>query len=136
MLLDNDSRCLVPCYHLDVSRFLQTTSNPERTKSGHPHVNEKTPDSAQHLGFSLHVSAQAAAVTCSWQFTLPIFRFLIPSISVSASSWDVFFMDGRTLPHSTGYSLLQLVNDLDLSIHQCIHPILSLLVYERSEPPT
>jgi len=55
------TRCLVTCYHSDLSRFLPTTSNPEQTKFGHPHVihNEKTPDSAQHLHFELMLYASS-----------------------------------------------------------------------------
>ncbi|KAG1850330.1 hypothetical protein F4604DRAFT_80656 [Suillus subluteus] len=34
------------------------------------------------------------------------------------------------LPLPTGYSLLKLVDNLHLSIHQCIHQILSLLTYD------
>lgn len=52
------------------------------------------------------------------------FGFLISSISTFA--YDFSRMK-EILPFPTGYSLLKLVDELDLSVHQCIHPIPSLL---------
>lgn len=59
------------------------------------------------------------------QFTHSLsFGFLISSISTFA--YDFSRME-EILPLPTGYSLLKLVDELDLSVHQCIHLIPSLL---------
>ncbi|KAG2363243.1 hypothetical protein BDR07DRAFT_1460435 [Suillus spraguei] len=46
---------MVPCYHSDLTRLFRVSPNPAQKKSEHPHGihNEKTPDSTEHVRFSL-----------------------------------------------------------------------------------
>jgi hypothetical protein len=110
---------MVTCYHSDLPRFLPTTSNPEQTKFGHPHVihNEKTPRLCPTFSLQVNVTAASSTIAqyimisryphSSACFPPPIFNF---SFVGSTDDFLHFWLACINSPLSTFCNKCRLVN--------------------------